>query len=145
MKKPTLIQAFSIGFVCICLAAFTFQNNPWNASQVIQPEELAELLDGPASKQPVILNMGTMPPIKNAKMIGIGNSTHGMNKLKEYSSKIDKSKTVVVYCGCCTMDNCPNIRQPMEYLISQGFINAKVLNIKTDLSTDWTNKGYPMN
>ncbi|WMJ72333.1 hypothetical protein RCC89_04035 [Cytophagaceae bacterium ABcell3] len=143
-----MIKTAAFKYIVFCVlfitaAAFTF-DKPWKESQLIEPKALADILEGPKSKHPVILNMGTMPPIKSAQMVGIGSTTHGMNKLKEVAATLDKKSEVVVYCGCCTMDNCPNVKPAMDYLTAQGFKNAKILNIKTDLNVDWTNKGYPM-
>ncbi len=51
---------------------------------------------------------------------------------------------VVVYCGCCTAQNCPNIRPSFAYLKEQGFTNVRLLDIETGLYPDWVDKGYPM-
>ena len=63
--------------------------------------------------------------------------------LKEKLKALPKNTQVVVYCGCCPYDKCPNIRPAFQALISSGFINGKVLNLPTNIKTDWINKGFP--
>jgi len=68
----------------------------------------------------------------------------GMDQFKEGASKISKDKEIVIYCGCCKMDHCPNVAPAYDYLKSNGYKKIKVLNLQEDLIFDWVNKGYPM-
>ena len=82
--------------------------------------------------------------IKNAIEIGLVSSPKVAEKFKLDAAKMDKKKETVIYCGCCTMENCPNVRNSFNKLKELGFMNIKVLNIPTDLNVDWIEKGYPM-
>jgi thiosulfate/3-mercaptopyruvate sulfurtransferase len=42
------------------------------------------------------------------------------------------------------MEKCPNIRPAFSALKSAGFQNVRVLELRTNLRTDWTAKGYPV-
>jgi thiosulfate/3-mercaptopyruvate sulfurtransferase len=67
-----------------------------------------------------------------------------MKKLKFETSKIATDKEIVVYCGCCSSDNCPNIRPAIKHLNDNGYKKAKVLNIPTGIKEDWVQKGFPV-
>ena len=120
------------------------QQDPWAKNQLIAPEVLAQKLKGTGKDVPVILNFGVERNIKNAIEIGLVSSPKVAEKFKLDAAKMDKKKETVIYCGCCTMENCPNVRYSFNKLKELGFTNIKVLNIPTDLNVDWIEKGYPM-
>jgi len=127
------------------LSNFSFaQQDPWTKNQLISPEALAQKLKSTGKELPVILNFGVERNIKNAIEIGLVSSPKVAEKLKLDAAKMDKKKETVIYCGCCTMENCPNVRNSFNKLKELGFTNIKVLNIPTDLNIDWIEKGYPM-
>ncbi len=120
------------------------QQDPWTKNQLISPEALAQKLKAKGKDVPVILNFGVERNIKNAIEIGLVSSPKIAEKFKVDAAKMDKKKETVIYCGCCTMENCPNVRNSFNKLKELGFTNIKVLNIPTDLNVDWIEKGYPM-
>ena len=112
----------------ISILLFSFiKQDPLKKEQLIQPQELANLINNPKSIKPVIFNVGPVDQIKGAINIGAVNSEEGMKKFKFEVSKVFPDKEVVVYCGCCSSDNCPNIRPAIKYLNENGFKKAKVL------------------
>ncbi len=139
MKKFTLILLPIIIFFC----SFTKQD-PIKKENLIQPQELANLIVNPKAVKPVIFNVGNVDQIKGAINIGALNTDEGMKKFKFEVSKVTKDKQIVVYCGCCSSDNCPNIRPAINYLIDNGYKNAKVLNIPVGIKEDWVQKGFPV-
>ena len=66
------------------------------------------------------------------------------DQFKQELSKLSKSSQVVVYCGCCPFERCPNIRPAFNLMKGMGFINGKLLNIPTNLKQNWIDKGYPL-
>jgi len=50
----------------------------------------------------------------------------------------------VIYCGCCPFEHCPNVRPAFQLLNEMKFTNQKLLNLSTNLKTDWIDKGYPV-
>ena len=50
----------------------------------------------------------------------------------------------MIYCGCCTLEKCPNIRAAFTALNDMGFTHLRVLLLLTDFNTDWISKGYPI-
>lgn len=139
MKKYILILLP----VTILFLAFVKQD-PIKKEQLLQPQELANMINNPKAVKPVIYNVGPVDQIKGAVNIGAVNSEDGMKKLKFETAKIAKDKEVVVYCGCCTSVNCPNIRPAIKYLNDNGYKKAKVLNIPTGIKEDWVQKGFPV-
>lgn len=78
---------------------------------------------------PLILNVGPMDNIKTAVRIGAANTEDGIGKLKATVAGMDRKRQAVIYCGCCTYSNCPNIRPAFEALTDMGVKNVMVLNI----------------
>jgi hypothetical protein len=56
---------------------------------------------------------------------------------------VPKDADIVLYCGCCPMVKCPNIRPAYRALREMGFQHVRVLNIATNMHEDWFGKGYP--
>jgi thiosulfate/3-mercaptopyruvate sulfurtransferase len=131
----------------ILLFSFTLlqPENPYPAEHLLDPAELVKTLKNPNAKQPLILNVGSMPLIKNAQSGGMCYSEDNMKEFKDKVAKLDKNQEIVFYCGCCKLETCPNVKLPYEYLKTSGFKNFKILNIPVGLYEDWTSKGYPMN
>jgi thiosulfate/3-mercaptopyruvate sulfurtransferase len=129
----------------VSFAIFAFaRQEPIKKEQWIQPQELANTLNNPKAVKPVVLNVGPVDQIKTAINIGAVSTAEGLKKLQLEVNKIPKTKEVVVYCGCCTSDNCPNIRPAIKYLNDNGYKKAKVLNIATGIKEDWVQKGFPL-
>lgn len=127
------------------LLLFAFmQQEPVKKENLMAPKELANKLNDPKAVKPVVYNVGTVDQIKSAISAGPVNTDAGFKKFRYEVSKISKDQEVVVYCGCCTSSNCPNIRPAFKYLVDQGFKKAKILDIPTGIKEDWVQKDYPM-
>jgi thiosulfate/3-mercaptopyruvate sulfurtransferase len=122
---------------------------PWTASDVLQPAELAQLLSNPKSKKPLILCVGfdflyRQAHIPGAEYHGPGGKPQGLDNLKQRVERLPHSQSIVLYCGCCPWTHCPNIRPAFSTLHEMGFSHVKVLSLPTDFSTDWAKKGFPI-
>jgi thiosulfate/3-mercaptopyruvate sulfurtransferase len=116
------------------------------ASQ-IQPAELAQAMKG--AQKPVILYVGpkafyAQAHIPGAEFIGPVGKPEGMEKLRARSASLPKDGAVVIYCGCCPWDHCPNIRPAFAELKKAGFAKVRVLNLPTSFGADWKDKGLPV-
>lgn len=132
-------------FLPLTLILFSFyQQEAIKKEQLIQPAELAKKLTDPKAVKPVIFNVGPVDQIKTAINVGAASTEDGFKKFRFEAFKVAKDKEVVVYCGCCTSSNCPNIRPAIKYLVEQGYKKAKVLDIPTGIKEDWVQKDYPM-
>lgn len=121
------------------------QTEPWTSGQLMQPEILAAIINDSAAAKPLIINVGPVGSIKGAIKIGPAKEKENFVNLKRLLSNEDKHRTIIIYCGCCPFNVCPNIRPAFELLTKMKFINHKLLNMPTNLKTDWLNHGYPMN
>lgn len=116
-------------------------------SFLIQPAELAAMLkSGP---KPTILQVGFKvmydeAHIPGALYAGPGSKDEGIAALKEAAASIDKGQEVILYCGCCPWEHCPNVAAAWRTLQDMGFSDLKVLYIPKNFGADWVEKGYPV-
>jgi hypothetical protein len=118
--------------------------NPWTANQLMEPNELAAVINSTSSGKPVIFNIGAVEDIKGARHIGAVNNTENMESFKKALYGLPKDTKIVIYCGCCPFAKCPNIRPAFSLLNGLGFTNIKLLNLPVNLKTNWRDKGYPV-
>ncbi|MGY0034855.1 rhodanese-like domain-containing protein [Pedobacter sp. NJ-S-72] len=118
------------------------QSNPWKEDQLIAPETLANLISKKADVK--IYNIGVVQNIKGATNVGAASEAENLAKLKEILKTVPKNKSIVIYCGCCPMGKCPNIRPAFKALADQKFTNYKLLDLPTNIKIDWIDKGYPV-
>lgn len=148
MKKSTLYTALLviiIGFSIVTIVKKKMQKDAWTQDQLLEPSALASVLNDPTATAPLIFSMGPSGPIKGAVVIGAAEEQSNLDQLKAQLNNVPKDKEVVVYCGCCPFENCPNVRPAMKLLNDLGYTHAKLLNLSTNLKADWIDKGYPMN
>lgn len=122
--------------------------DPWPAGKLMEPEELAHILknDGP---KPAIFSvvfpvMYRQRHIAGAIPAGPTSKPDGIAALQKAVAGRPKGEFIVIYCGCCPMEHCPNIRPAYVTLRDAGFHNVHVLHLATNLHTDWVSKGYPV-
>jgi len=116
--------------------------NPWKKEQLVQPAQLAAELK--TDNKPVVINVGPMGQIKGAQKVGAVSEPAGLQKFNQTIDALPKTTPVVVYCGCCTSDNCPNIRPAFKALADKGFKHIRVLEIEHGYVEDWSGKGFPV-
>jgi thiosulfate/3-mercaptopyruvate sulfurtransferase len=122
----------------------TVAQNPenWTSKQLMQPAELASILSS-GKQLPVILSVGPGAMLPHSINIGMVKDKENLDKLKKELNTIPKQTKIVVYCGCCPFDHCPNIRPAIQALKDMKFTNYMLLNLEHNIRTDWINKGYP--
>ena len=91
-----------------------------------------------------IFNIGSVQDIKTAIHIGPAGEKINLEKFRQKLATLSPKETVVLYCGCCPMDKCPNIRPAFALLKSSGFENRFVLDIPVNLRKNWIDMGYPL-
>ncbi len=146
LKKALLLSSvLMVLFIVTAMSAARPVDDPWKADQLMEPQVLANIIKvNKAGDLPVILNVGSVSDIKGARAVGPDSSPEGMALLKIELKNIPKDKLVVIYCGCCPLFKCPNVRPAFRLLAAEGYTNIRVLNLKTNLQTDWVDKKYPM-
>ncbi len=121
----------------------------WLASQTIQPEELAHLLADKSASLPTIVYVGPHTlfaggHIPGAVFHGAAANEQSLAELKKWAESEPRSTAMVLYCGCCPFEKCPNIRPAFAALNSLGFQKLQVLTLPTSFLKDWVEKGYPI-
>ena len=120
------------------------KDEPWLAHQLMQPSDLVSILNE-GNDNIYIFNIGPSGSIKNSIKIGPGEDEDSIEKLKAEASQLDKDANIVIYCGCCPFDKCPNIRPAFILLNEMKFANHKLLNLTQNLKVNWIDEGYPIN
>ncbi len=115
---------------------------------LIQPKDLAAAL---AAKQarPPIFHVGfnvlyRSKHIAGSAYAGPAAKPEGLAMLKAAVDKLPRDREIVIYCGCCPWDHCPNVKPAMELLRQMGFTKAKALYVPDNLKVDWIDRGYPV-
>ena len=125
-------------------------DDPWSASQTVQPADLAKELAAPAHPdEPAVVCVGFRPlyqgaHVPHAVFHGAASTDAGLAELKSWAQKIPKATNVVLYCGCCPLAHCPNLRPAFVAMRDMGFTNLRALILPNDFNTDWIEKGYPV-
>lgn len=127
------------------LAAFKEKGTgPWKEKQLLKAEVLAERIKTGDTANLLILNTGPVEDIKGAITFGAVENPDNLEKLKVYLNEVPKDKEIVIYCGCCPLAVCPNLKPAYDALKDMKFQNYKVLRLVQDLQEDWIDKGYPV-
>ncbi len=123
------------------------QADPWTASQTIQPQDLLKELSETKTAPTVVFvgfqRLYTAGHIKGAVFHGSGGSAEGLAQLKSWAATLPRSTNLVVYCGCCPLERCPNLRPAFNTLHELGFTRLRVLILPTSFAADWADKGLP--
>lgn len=137
-------------FLISALALLVFHANaqqkkdPWKPGQLMPAKVLADRIAAKQTGNMLIVSIGPDDPIEGSVNIGPGKDKESITALKSLLAKTPKDKEVVIYCGCCPFDRCPNIRPAFQTLNDMGFKNAKLLDIPKNIKADWLDKDYPV-
>lgn len=135
-------------FALILVGAATTASARAAALPTMAPAELAAILKKPATPQPIMIQVGfktlfDQAHIPGSEYIGPGADGTGLGQLRKRLASVKKDAFIVLYCGCCPLDHCPNVRPAEQLLTSMGFTNAKMLLLPQNFGADWVAKGYP--
>lgn len=114
----------------------------WTNDQLIEPSELSATIKSDKNL-PVIFSVGPGAIIPNSKDIGMVKETENLQKFKTQLESLSKDTPIVIYCGCCPFEHCPNVRPAIQLLKDLGFTNYKLLDLPHNIKVDWIDKGYP--
>jgi thiosulfate/3-mercaptopyruvate sulfurtransferase len=140
-----IIAALTIG-----LSAFAFQASTIDSSHYIEPETLAQILQSSKGEKPLLIQVGfhvlyVQGHIPGSEYIGPASDATTLQKLRDRVQSLPRDKFIVIYCGCCPWNHCPNLKPAHDALLALGFTNVKALHIPNNIATDWRDKGYPTN
>jgi thiosulfate/3-mercaptopyruvate sulfurtransferase len=127
----------------LILTATLWGAGPWTDKDLIQPADAAKEL-----KSALVIHVGFPVLYRSAHITGTqfagpGSKEEGIADLKKAVAKEPRDREIILYCGCCPFDKCPNIRPAFAALREMGFTRVRAMMVETNLKTDWIDKGYP--
>lgn len=145
-------RAFVAGALSVALAACKKGDDTATEASIgplLAPSALAARVDDIKGGKVAVLYVGPdalfgRGHVPGARNVGAVDSEGGRRALSEALAAIPAETDIVLYCGCCPVRSCPNIRPASAALRKLGRANAHVLDLPTRFSTDWSDKGYPV-
>ncbi len=143
----TTLSLFALALLIFPSGRAQNLSEPWTSAQTVQPNDLVKEL-GDTKSAPTVVFVGfqrlfTAGHIKGAQFHGSGGSAEGLAQLKAWAAPLPRSANLVVYCGCCPMEHCPNLRPAFATLREMGFTKLRALILPTSFVADWADKGLP--
>lgn len=113
--------------------------------RLLQPGELHRLLE--ARTPLLILQVGSkvlyqQAHIPGAEHTGSASTPAGIAALRARVQHLPRTQLIVIYCGCCPWEKCPNIGPAWRLLRSMGFTHVRALHIADNFGADWVGRGY---
>jgi hypothetical protein len=110
---------------------------------LVEPADLA----GHLAAKPAIFHVGPnvlyrSKHIPGSVYAGPGSKAEGLDLLKKTVAELPRDREIVIYCGCCPWDRCPNVQPSFDLLKQMGFTRVKVLHLADNFKTNWIDKGY---
>jgi thiosulfate/3-mercaptopyruvate sulfurtransferase len=117
-------------------------------AQLIQPAELVQMLKATKEERPLLLQVGSFVMFQQAHIpesiyAGPGSQSAGLQMIEKSVAQVAKGRLIIIYCGCCPWNHCPNIGPAYKKLREMGYTNVKALYIARNFGDDWVAKGYP--
>lgn len=150
MKKTLLVTKMIvvIATASLMVAQLAGQATSIPASRQITPEDLVKLLQSSPQQKPLLFQVGShvlysQAHIPGSEYTGPASTEAGLQQLRKRVASVRRTQLIVLYCGCCPWDHCPNVKPADDALHTMGFRNVKILYIAENFGSDWVNKGYP--
>ena len=151
MTRLPLMVAMSMVAAAIMTPGLSDDNvqaDPWPKAELLEPSSLAELLKSSAP-QPNIICVAfpvlyRQRHVLHARLAGPASKPEGLRALRDAVHSLPRDSQIVIYCGCCPMQKCPNVRPAYRLLKELGFSHIRVLDLPANFHADWSAKGYPV-
>ncbi|HUM05274.1 MAG TPA: rhodanese-like domain-containing protein [Terriglobales bacterium] len=116
--------------------------------KTIAPEELVRTLTASKGTKPLLFHVGShmlyvQAHIPGSEYLGAGATPQGVQNLAKRVATLRKNTAIILYCGCCPWNHCPNVNPAYDTLVRLGFTNVKVLYLAQNFGVDWVTRGYP--
>jgi thiosulfate/3-mercaptopyruvate sulfurtransferase len=133
--------------VILITASIALPAATWDQKDLVQPKDVAARLK--SNPKPLILQVGFETLYKSshlpdAEYAGPASNPKGLEAIRKAVANVAKEREIIIYCGCCPWDHCPNIKPAFDLLKGLGFKNVKAMMIANNLDADWIKKGYPI-
>ena len=137
VKIENLTRVAAVLFAVIAVAAAA-------EMALVEPKEAAAQV---GAKGPAVIHVGPnvlyrSKHVPGAVYAGPGSTAAGLEMLRAEAGKLARDREVLVYCGCCPWERCPNVKPAMALLQEMGFTKVKALHLETGFKVDWIDKGY---
>lgn len=150
------IAAIAMVLLSLTVAGATQQDKPQPRTQHsetqpemprISAEDLAAVLRGSGAK-PLVLQIGVArlfryAHIRGSEYAGPASEAAGIEMLRKRVQALPRAASIVIYCGCCPWEHCPNVHPAYDELRKMGFRNVKALYLPNNFKFDWDDKDYP--
>lgn len=142
------VLALALLNVATTRAGQTGSSDPWTPAQLVRPADFArELETAQDGTRPTVLYVGFRTlfeggHISGATFHGTAGTEPGLAELRKWAATLPRATNLVVYCGCCPLDHCPNIRPGFTALRDMGFTKLRVLALPQSFAADWVEKRF---
>jgi hypothetical protein len=119
--------------------------DPWPNGDLIEPAALDAALRAPVPPAVICVAFPVLDRqrhIAGAQFAGPTGKPQGLDALRKAVAGLPKDTDIVIYCGCCPMQKCPNVRPAYRLLKELAFRHVRVLDVPTNFHDDWAAKGY---
>jgi thiosulfate/3-mercaptopyruvate sulfurtransferase len=149
LSKNVVVPSVAAGLALLCaLPLLARAADPWAPADLVQPADFArEIHSGTARPAVVFVGFRALfrpGHIPGAVMEGPASTAEGLAELRKWAEPLPRSMPVVIYCGCCPLVHCPNVRPAFAALRAMGFTSVRVVVLEKSFGDDWVDKGYPV-
>ena len=114
---------------------------------VLEPADVNKMLQASAGEKPLVLQVGfdvlyRGGHIPSSDYAGPASKEDGLAVLRKRLESVPRDKFILLYCGCCPWDHCPNVKPAYDAVVKMGFRNVKVMHVDQNFGTNWINEGY---
>lgn len=138
------LSRFILGCLLLFSSAASFGQAPqnWTKEQLMEPAQLAERINA-GDTSLLIISVGPGALIPHSVNVKPVQEKDNLLQFKKQLEAIDKDKELVIYCGCCPFEHCPNVRPAIALLQELHFTRYKLLDLPHNIKANWLDKGYP--
>jgi 3-mercaptopyruvate sulfurtransferase SseA len=122
----------------------------FSSAQLVQPADLVrEMASASTDARPTVVYVGFRTlfaggHIPGAAFHGTASTAQGLADIKQWAASLPRTTNLVIYCGCCPLQRCPNIHPAFALFREMGFTHVRVLELPNNFATDWADKNYPV-
>ena len=149
VKESNAVCTIGLALVLLASFSFAYQASLIPTGQLMNPDELVKVLQSSTGEKPLMIQVGShvlysQAHVPGSEYIGPASSESGLQQLRKRVESLPRNKPILIYCGCCPWNHCPNVKPANDALHALGFTHVKVLYIANNFGTDWVDKGYPV-
>jgi thiosulfate/3-mercaptopyruvate sulfurtransferase len=138
------MRTFFPAAILVTTAIAIAQTPPYREGETIMPADFVGHMKGALILHvgfPVLYRPSHIP---ESVFAGPGSKAEGIEALQKTVASEPRDRDIVLYCGCCPWDKCPNMRPAFEALRKMGFTHVRAIVLKENFKTDWIDKNYPV-